>query len=588
MYPASVHDSRHAAMLTPVSASPGSPRGLSRYLSRYGDDGFAKFLRDAFLESTGLTRETFDRPVVGIASTASDFNPCHATAPQLIEAIARGVTMAGGLPFTFPTISLHESFAYPSSLILRNLLAMDTEEMLRALPLDAVVLVGGCDKTIPAQIMGAVSANLPTLVAPVGPMLAGWESGERLGACTDCRRLWSARRAGEVDDDRLDRARGRLMPTHGTCMVMGTASTMACLAEALGFVLPGTATIPAVHSERLRSGEMTGRRAVEMAKTSRPPAGELMSAGSIQNAVTVLQAIGGSTNAVIHLAAMAGRAGIRLDLEALDRTGRVTPVLVDLKPVGTGFMEDFHHAGALPALMRRLRASLDLEVLAANGRRLGEVLDDWPAWTNDRVIRTLESPVAPGEALAVLRGSLAPNGAILKRAAASGPLLQHESTAVVFDGLDDLAARIDDPDLAVTPETVLVLRGAGPVGAGMPEAGSIPIPAKLARAGVKDMVRISDARMSGTAYGTVILHVAPEAAARGPIAFVRDGDRIRLDTERRQLDLLVDEAEMNRRRSAWQPPSAPGRGYARLHASHVMQADRGCDLDFLVPEGVRG
>ena len=418
-----------------MANTPKTPRGLSRRLTRYGDDAFARFLREAFLESTGLSRESFDRPVVGIASTASDFNPCHATAPALIDAIRRGVTMAGGLPFTFPTISLHESFAYPSSLILRNLLAMDTEEMLRALPLDAVVLVGGCDKTIPAQIMGAISAGVPAIVAAVGPMLAGHDEGERLGACTDCRRLWAARRAGDIDEARLERARGRLMPTHGTCMVMGTASTMACLAEALGFVLPGGASIPAVHSERLRFGEATGRRAVKMAEADAPTGAALVTPGSVANAVTVLQALGGSTNAVIHLAAMAGRAGISLDLEAVDRAGRTTPVLADLKPIGRGFMEDFHHAGALPALMRRLRSHLDLTAMTADGRPLGEVIDTWPAWTDDRVIRPIDNPVAAGEALAVLRGSLAPDGAVLKRAAATGPLLQHEGTALVFEGL---------------------------------------------------------------------------------------------------------------------------------------------------------
>jgi dihydroxy-acid dehydratase len=575
-------------MLSRVSTSPAGPRGLSLKLTRYGDEAFARFLREAFLESAGLSRESFDRPVVGIASTASDFNPCHATAPALIDAIERGVTMGGGLPFVFPTISLHESFAYPSSLILRNLLAMDTEEMLRALPLDAVVLVGGCDKTIPAQIMGAVSANIPAIVAPVGPMLAGHDEGERLGACTDCRRLWASRRAGEIDDARLERARGRLMPTHGTCMVMGTASTMACLAEALGFVLPGGASIPAVHSERLRFGEATGRRAVELATKGSPTPLDLVTTASVSNAVTVLQALGGSTNAVIHLVAMAGRAGIRLDLDAIDRAGRTTPVLADLKPIGAGFMEDFHHAGALPALMRRLRSGLDLSVISGDGRQLGEVLDSWPAWTDDRVIRPVDNPVASGEALAVLRGSLAPDGAVLKRAAASGPLLQHEGTALIFEGLDDLAARIDDLSLPVTPDTVLILRGAGPIGAGMPEAGSIPIPKKLAQDGVKDMVRISDARMSGTAYGTVILHVSPEAAAGGPLALVRDGDRIRLDTAGRRLDVLVDDAELARRRLSYAPPPAPARGYARLHATSVLQADRGCDLDFLVPDASRG
>ncbi len=566
-----------------AGARPNS-RGLSRRLTRYGDDRFAQFLRDAFLQATGLTPDAFDRPVVGIASTGSDFNPCHATAPALIESIRRGVTMAGGIAFTFPTISIHESFAYPSSLLLRNLLAMDTEEMLRALPLDAVVMVGGCDKTLPAQIMGAISADVPALVAPVGPMLAGWDRGERLGACTDCRRLWAGHRAGDIDAEQLTRAQGRLMPTHGTCMVMGTASTMACLAETLGFVLPGGSSIPAVHSERLRFGEDTGRRAVAMATRGGPTARSLMTAGSLGNAIRVLQTLGGSTNALIHLAAIAGRAGLTLDLDEVDRIGRTTPVLVDLKPIGSGFMEDFHHAGGLPALMRRLRSSLDFNVLTADGRTLGEVVEDWPDWTDDRVIRTLERPVAPGEALAVLRGSLAPNGAVLKLAAASGSLLQHEAPALVFEGLDDLTARIDDPALLVTAEHILVLRGAGPIGAGMPEAGSIPIPAKLARAGVKDMVRISDARMSGTAYGTVILHVAPEAAAGGPLAFVRDGDRIRLDTAGRRLDLLVPEDELARRRAAFKAPTSPARGYARLHAEHVLQADRGCDFDFLVSD----
>jgi dihydroxy-acid dehydratase len=557
------------------------PRGLSRRLTRYGDDRFARFLREAFLEAAGLTAAAFDKPVVGIATTESDFNPCHASAPALIAAIRRGVTMAGGLPFTFPTISLHESFAYPSSLLLRNLLAMDTEEMLRALPVDVVVLVGGCDKTIPAQIMGAVSADVPALVAPVGPMLAGFDAGRRLGACTDCRRMWAAHRAGTIDEAALVRARGRLMPTHGTCMVMGTASTMACLAETLGFVLPGGSTIPAVHSERLRFGEETGRRAVEMAEARVPGARGCVTPASLSNAIAVLQALGGSTNAVIHLAAIAGRAGLTLDLDTLDRIGRTTPVLVDLKPIGGGFMEDFHRAGGLPALVRRLRSRLDLDVPAADGRRWREVVDGWPDWVDEQVIRREEAPVAAGEAIVVLRGSLAPDGAVLKRAAAGASLLQHEGPALVFDGLDDLAARIDDPALPVTPDHVLVLRGAGPIGAGMPEAGSLPIPATLGRVGVTDMVRVSDARMSGTAYGTVILHVAPEAAAGGPLALVRDGDRIRLDTAGRRLDLLVGEDELARRRAAWRPPDRPSRGYARLHAAHVLQASAGCDFDFL-------
>ena len=562
------------------------PRGLARRLTRYGDAEFALFLRQAFLQAQGLTGEALDRPVVGIAQTASDFNPCHASAPRLVSAIRRGVTMAGGLPFTFPTISLHESFAFPSSMLLRNLMAMDTEEMLRALPLDAVVLVGGCDKTLPAQIMGAVSAGVPALVAPVGPMLAGSHEGERLGASTDCRRLWAAWRAGEIDETQLGEVHEHLMPSHGTCMVMGTASTMACLAEAFGFVLPGGSSIPAVLSERLRFGERTGRQAVELARAGMPAPESRITPVSLRNAVTVLQALGGSTNALIHLAAIAGRAGLTLDLDEVDRIGRETPVLADLKPVGEGFMEDFHRAGGLPALMRRLGPRLDLSALAADGRTLGDVAESWPEWTDETVIRPLDEPVAPGEALTVLRGSLAPDGAVLKRAAAGAGLLQHEGPALVFEGLDDLAARIDDPDLPVTPEHVLVLRGAGPIGGpGMPEAGSLPIPRKLARSGVTDMLRISDARMSGTAYGTVVVHVSPEAAVGGPLASVRDGDRIRLDFAGRRLDVLLSDEQMVERRESYRPPHAPERGYARLFAQHVTQADRGCDFDFLTGGG---
>jgi len=559
-------------------------RGFEKRLTQYGDAGFAAFLRHAFLGAAGFGEDALDRPVIGIASTESEFNPCHASAPRLIEAIRRGVLMAGGLPLTFPTISLHESFAYPTSMRLRNLLAMDTEEMLRALPLDAVVLVGGCDKTLPAQIMAAVSADVPALVAPVGPMLAGSDEGERLGACTDCRRLWGAWRAGEIDRSRLDRAGGRLMPTHGTCMVMGTASTMACLAETLGFVLPGGASIPAVQSERLHFGERTGQRAVEMARDGGPLPRSQITPQSLNNAITILQSIGGSTNAVIHLAAIAGRAGVPFDLDALDAVGRETPVLIDLKPVGGGFMQDFHDAGALPALMRRLADRLDLGVTTADGRTLGRTLEDWADWVDGRVIRDTDDPVADGPAIAVLRGSLAPDGAVLKAAAARHALLQHEGPALVFDGLADLAARIDDPELPVTADHILVLRGVGPVGGGMPEAGSVPIPSKLARAGVTDMVRISDARMSGTASGTVVLHVTPESAVGGPLALVRDGDLIRLGFAARRIDLLVDTAELERRHAQFSRPQPPARGYARLFSEHVLQADRGCDFDFLVAD----
>jgi dihydroxy-acid dehydratase len=499
-------------------------RGLRSRLAQYGDEEFALFLRRGFLKAAGFTDEALDRPIVGVLSTASDFNPCHATAGRLAEAVSRGVRLAGALPFVFPTISLHEAFSFPTSMLLRNLMAMDVEEMLRALPLDAVVLIGGCDKTIPAELMGAVSADVPAIVLPVGSMLAGRHEGTRLGACTDCRRLWAAYRAGRLDGAELDRAHDQLMPTNGTCMVMGTASTMAMLAETLGFTLPGAATAPAVSSDRIRIAEATGRRAAAMAVSGAPRPRDILSATALRNASVVLQATCGSTNALVHLAAIAGRAGLAYDLGELDRVGRETPVLLDLKPAGSFFMEDFHAGGGLPALWRRLKDHLDLSAPTVGGESLGEIVARWPAYVDDAVIRPLDRPVFPREAIAVLGGNLAPHGAAIKLAAATASLCTFEGPALVFESLDDLARRIDDPDLPVTPEHCLVLRNAGPVGApGMPEAGALPIPKKLGAKGVTDMVRISDARMSGTAFGTVVLHVSPEAAAGGPLAFVRAG-----------------------------------------------------------------
>ncbi len=559
-------------------------KGLDGRLTEYGDRGFARFLRDAFLKAKGYGPEALEKPVVAICDTGSDFNPCHATAPQLIEAISRGVTMAGGLPMVFPTISLHESFSHPTSMFLRNLMSMDTEEMLKALPMDAAVLIGGCDKTIPAQLMGAISANVPTLSVAVGPMLTGSREGERLGACTDCRRLWGEHRAGAMDAEDLEVAQSQLMASHGTCMVMGTASSMACVAEVLGFMLPGGSSIPAVHSERWRHAEASGRRAVEMALAGGPCPANLVTEAAVRNACVTLQALAGSTNVPIHLAAIAGRAGIRLSLDELDRLGEPVPILADLKPVGRVYMQDFHAAGGLPALLRELAREglFDVETATADGRSWVEVLEAWPEWRDGEVIRDLGNPVTEGNAIAVVRGSLVPDGAVIKQAAMTPALRSHEGPALVFDSLEDLHARIDDPDLEVTEAHVLVLRNAGPVGApGMPEAGLIPIPKKLAATGVRDMVRISDARMSGTAYGAVVLHAAPEAAVGGPLALVRDGDRIRLELDERRLDLLVDAEELERRRAEWVAPATPVRGYARLFATTVEQADRGCDLDFL-------
>ena len=560
--------------------------GLDRGLTHYGDAGFSRFLRRSFAKAMGYSDADLDRPVVGIANTASGFNKCHRTVPELVEAVKRGVMFAGGLPVEFPTISLGEPFLSPTSMLLRNLMAMDTEEVIRAQPMDAVVLVGGCDKTVPAQLMAAASANLPAIMVVTGPMMTGSWRGERLGACTDCRRQWARFRAGEIDQADIAEAGAQLSTTAGTCMVMGTASTMALATEALGMMLPGGGAIPAVHAERLRHAELAGSRAVALAKTGLTP-DRIMTPKAFANALRVVLAVGGSTNALIHLTAVAGRLGIKVDLDAFDRIGRETPVLVDLKPSGRHYMEDLYKAGGLGPILRALTPLLHLDCLTVSGRSLGETIDALPPpWPQD-VVRPLDNPLYFEGGLAVLRGNLAPEGALIKQSAATPALLSHEGRAVVFDSLEDLAERIDAPSLEVTPDDVLVLRNAGPKGApGMPESGYIPIPKKLAAAGVKDMVRISDARMSGTAFGAIVLHVCPEAAIGGPLALVQNGDRIRLKVAERRLDLLVDDAELAHRRAAWvAPPPHPGaeRGYLRLFLSHVEQADRGCDFDIFRP-----
>ncbi|MDP6351018.1 MAG: IlvD/Edd family dehydratase [Alphaproteobacteria bacterium] len=562
------------------------PGGMGRGLTHYGDAGFSLFLRKSFAKSMGLSDRDLARPVIGIANTASGFNNCHRTVPDLIAAVKRGVMYAGGLPVDFPTMSLGEPYLTPTSMLYRNLMAVDTEEMIRAQPMDAVVLVGGCDKTVPAQLMAAASAGLPAIVLVTGPMMTGSWRGERLGACTDCRRQWARYRAGELDEDEIDEVGGELSTTAGTCMVMGTASTMALMGEALGMMLPGGAAIPAVHADRLRLAERTGRRAVALAAERLTP-DRIMTPAAFTNALRVLLACGGSTNGLVHMTAVAGRMGIRVDLAAFDRMSRETPVLVDLKPSGAHYMEDLHKAGGLATMLRELRPLLALDCLTVTGRTLGAELDAAPAPWPQEVVRPLDRPLTAEGGIAVLGGNLAPDSAIIKQAAASPALLSHEGRAVVFDSLADMAERIDDPALDVAAEDVLVLRNAGPKGApGMPESGYIPIPRKLARSGVKDMVRISDARMSGTAFGAIVLHVCPEAAIGGPLALVRGGDRIRLDVAARRLDLLVDDRELARRRQAWSPPPPhPGaeRGYLKLHLDHVEQADLGCDLDFLKP-----
>jgi dihydroxy-acid dehydratase len=555
-------------------------KGLFRGLTNYGDRDFARYLRRSFARSMGVSAPLLDGPVVGIAATGSDFNNCHRAMPELVQAVSRGVLAAGGLPRVFPTISLGEVFLNPTSMMFRNLMAMDTEEMIRAQPMDAVVLVGGCDKTVPAQLMGAVSANIPAVQLVTGPMSTGRYRGERLGACTDCRRFWGRHRAGEVSAAEIEEIEGNLAVTAGTCAVMGTASTMACIAETLGMALPGTAAIPAVHSARLLAAEASGRAA--MALTRRPiTPRQLVTAKSVENALRVLMAIGGSTNAIIHLTAIAGRAGVGISQDRLNAISDQTPVLVDLKPVGEGYMEDFFAAGGMGTVLRELKPLLHLDTIDLEGVTLGQRLAGLSGFVDRKVIRPLNAPVSPVGGLVALRGSLAPGGAILKRAAASENLFESEGRAVVFDNLEDLAARIDDPALDVTASDVLVLKNAGPRAAAMPEAGYLPIPKKLAQQGVKDMVRISDARMSGTAFGTVVLHVTPESAVGGPLAAVRNGDRIRLSVKDRRIDLLVTGEEIARRLAAHTPPPFPERGYAALYQRHVLQADRGCDFDFL-------
>jgi dihydroxy-acid dehydratase len=558
-----------------------APQGLARGLTHYGDAGFALFLRRSFARSLGYSDKLLAQPTIGIASAASDLNNCHRHFPELIDAVKRGVLAAGGLPLAFPTISLGEVFLHPTSLVYRNLMAMDVEEMCRAQPLDAVVLVGGCDKTLPAQLMGAASAGVPAIALVAGPMLTARHEGERLGACTDCRRFWAKFRSGEVDRATIDRVEARLATTAGTCAVMGTASTMACVAEALGMLLPGTAAIPAVHADRLRAAEATGRTAVALAH-SRLTMERIVTPAAVQNALRVLLAIGGSTNAIIHLTAIAGRLGIEVSLRRLNELSDTTPVLVDLKPTGAHYMEDFFAAGGMSAVLHELKPLLDLDCLTVTGERLAERLASPPEWVDRAIVRTLAAPFHPVGGLVALFGSLAPNGAILKRSAADPQLFERTGRAVVFTSPDDLAARIDDPALDVAAEDFLVLQNAGPKSPyGMPESGYLPLPSKLARAGVKDMVRISDARMSGTAYGTIVLHVSPEAAAGGPLALVQSGDRIRLSVRERRIELEVDAAELARRKSQWRASAPPARGYRRLYAERVLQAEQGCDFDFL-------
>jgi dihydroxy-acid dehydratase len=557
--------------------------GLARGLTNYGDAKFSLYLRRSFASSMGYSRELLDRPIVGICYAGGGFNNCHRLVPELIEAVKRGVLSAGALPLEFPTISLGEVFLVPTSLKFRNLMSMDVEEMIRAQPMDAVVLIGGCDKTVPAQLMGAASADLPAIQLVTGPMSTSRHQGERFGACTDCRRFWARYRAGELTEAEIDAVEQRLASTAGTCGVMGTASTMASLSEALGMMPAGAAAVPAVDANRLRIAEETGRVAVTLIGSERRPS-HIINQKSLENALRVLLAIGGSTNAAIHLAAIAGRLGLEFDLNHINELSETTPVLVDLKPTGLHYMEDLAAAGGIPGVMRELSSLLHLDCVTVTGETVGDRIESAGKWVDRTVIREIKQPIQTTGALVMLFGNLAPGGAIIKRSAADPRLFEREGRCVVFTSLDDLAARIDDPDLDVTPDDFLVLQNAGPKSAAaMPEAGYLPIPKKLARDGVKDMVRISDARMSGTAFGTVVLHVTPDAASGGPLALVQAGDRIRLSVRERRLDLLVEPIELERRRSlvSQYSPSSATRGYSWLYDAFITQANEGCDFAFL-------
>jgi dihydroxy-acid dehydratase len=558
----------------------GSGRRSSQWLDREDLDGF---LHRSWLKSTGVGDQTFrDRPLIGICNSWSELVNCNVHLRGLAEAVKRGVLQAGGFPREFPVMSLGESLMKPTAMLYRNLMAMDVEESIRSYPLDGVVLLTGCDKTNPAAIMGACSANIPTIVVTGGPMLNGRWRDNQIGSCSDCWRYHEELRAGRISETDFVEVENAISRSHGHCMTMGTASTMACMTEALGLTLPGGAAIPAVDSRRAHLAEAAGRQIVELVQRNLRPS-DILTRDSFENAIRALHAISGSTNALIHLTAYAGRLDLDLPLSLFDDLGQSTPWLVDLKPAGAHLMEDFYYAGGLPAVLDQIRDQLALDTITVTGRNLGENLDSASTEIiNEDVIRPRSNPLAQRGSLAVLRGNICPDGAVMKFSAADPRLLAHEGRAVVFEDIHDLAERVDDPDLDVDSESVMLLRNAGPVGGpGMPEWGHLPIPAKLLKQGVTDVLRISDARMSGTSYGAVVLHVAPESAVGGPLALVETGDRVRIDVPARTLDVLLDSSELERRRAAWVPPPREERGYRCLYARHVMQANEGCDLDFL-------
>jgi len=540
------------------------------------------FVHRSWLKSEGFPHNVFDgRPVIGICNSWSELTNCNLHLKQVAEAVKRGVWEAGGFPLEFPTISLGETVLKPTAMLFRNLMAMDVEEMIRGNPIDGVVLLCGCDKTTPAQLMGAASADLPAIMVTGGPMLKGRWRDEEIGSATDAFRFWDLCRSGRLTEEEFVEIESCMSRSAGHCMVMGTASTMTSIAEALGMTLPGCANIPAVDSRRLAIAQESGRRAVAIVEEDLRPS-RILTKESLENAIRVDMAVGGSTNAVIHLCAIAGRLGINLDLDLFDRISRTTPLLANIKPSGEYLMEDMFYAGGIPAVMREIRDLLHLDALTVTGKTIGENVAD-AVIHNCKVIRRRSEPLYPEGGTVILRGNLAPDGAVIKQTAASRNLLVHRGQAVVFEDREDLIERIDDPRLEVDPSSILVLKNAGPKGGpGMPEWGQLPIPKKLLSEGVQDMVRISDARMSGTSFGTVVLHVAPESAAGGPLALVRNGDTIELNVPENRLELHVSEEELARRRAEWTPPDPHyHRGYGKLFVDHVLQADKGCDFDFL-------
>jgi dihydroxy-acid dehydratase len=549
----------------------------------FGKDDLRSFGHRSRAKQAGFSLEDIDgKPVIAILNTWSDANPCHAHFRLRADEVKRGIWQAGGFPMEIPLLTLGETFMKPSTMMYRNLLAMEAEEALRSYPADGAVLLGGCDKTVPALIMGATSANLPAIFVPAGPMLRGNWRGQILGSGSDVWKYWTERRAGTLDECSWREMEDGMARSFGTCMTMGTASTMTSAVDALGLTLPGASSIPAADSAHPRLASASGRRIVEMVWEDLTPR-EILTTPAFENAVTAAMALGGSTNAIIHLIAMAGRAGAQLDLERFDALSRRTPFLGNIRPSGRFLMEDFFYAGGLLGLLSRLEDLLHLDCLTVNGRTLGENLAA-AVVCNDEIIAPRERPIGPEGGVAVLRGNLAPQGAVIKHTAVlERRLLQHTGPAVVFRNYNDMDARIDDPDLPATADSVLVLQDAGPLGGpGMPEWGMLPIPRKLLAEGVRDMVRVSDARMSGTSYGTCVLHVAPESFVGGPLALVTDGDLIEINVPERRLTLQVPEEELARRRALWKPRATPyPRGFGRMYAAHVTQADRGCDFDFL-------